>query len=151
AALLIFPVCWLINEYLELGEFLLAFSYQERGTSHQHLGIVSTFRLLYEHVSLNCGAALVLVALAGMAYRLLLLRKDDLTRGELFFASWSSLYWLVWLILASKRGGFVYDRYLLFGLIVFPSWAGLALSGLVDKLKFEQSGLRWNALQVVTI
>jgi hypothetical protein len=122
----IFPSAWLIGNYLELGNFLPAFSAQEIGTQavgSRRTNLIGALEIIGSIGVRYFGWIFVPVIVLGALIEVFKVAKKKVGIERLVYFSVFVLAWAFILYFAKSRGTSLWHRYLVFGLVIAVPYA----------------------------
>lgn len=136
-ALLIFPTAWMVGNYFYEGDFLPAFSSNTKSgpeaVGAQAVDLLAAAKIIRWKSVHHLGWILFVAALWGAILQLAqaLRRKTDPERALYIFTG--CVFWMFMLYFAMSRGESLWDRYLLFGLVMALPFALLPFVRYVNR------------------
>lgn len=123
----IFPVTWMIGNYLHYGDFLIGFSAARDDVWTGQVGFFRALKTMGRMSVLQLEWAIVILASWGMVLQCLKFLKKELDAGQTLFLGMTGFFWMIMLRFAVMRGASFQDRYLLLGLVMLLAFAILPL------------------------
>jgi hypothetical protein len=118
---LMFPVAWMLENYVHTGVLLTGLSSVEHGAdiaSASRLGLADAVSFLSQLSFRNLGKLLTVAALFGSIWHLLSTVRRRANSQYVFYGTVVLLYWLGMLYVTMLIGSAFWDRYLLFGFMM---------------------------------
>jgi len=119
--LLLFPVGWMLENYVHSGEFLTAFSEVKKGAEIVGAHAVDLFnaiKMLGTMSVLHLGTVLMIAIVGGMIWQLVSLAKGEINPEHVFYVSVICLFWIGMVYLAMTISATLWNRFLLFGFVM---------------------------------
>jgi hypothetical protein len=141
--LLLFPVGWMLENYVHSGELLLGFSAVKKGAvivSAHAVDLFSAIKMLGSMSVLHLGKVLMIAIVGGMIWQLVSAARREINPEHVLYISVIYLFWIGMLYLAMTISTSLWNRFLLFGFVMSLPFAFLPFT---QELRIHY---RWLAL-----
>jgi len=119
--LLLFPVGWMLENYVHRGELLIGFSAVKKGAEivgAHTVDLFSAIKMLGSMSVLHLGKVLMIAIVGGMIWQLVSPARREINPERVFYISVICLFWIGMVYLAMTISTSLWNRFLLFGFVM---------------------------------
>jgi hypothetical protein len=119
--LLLFPVGWMLENYVHGGQLLIGFSAVKKGAEimgAHALDLFSAIKMLGSMSVLHLGKVLIIAIVGGMIWQLVSPARREINPEHVFYFSVICLFWIGMVYLAMTISTTLWNRFLLFGFVM---------------------------------
>ncbi len=119
--LLLFPVGWMLENYVHRGELLIEFSAVKKGAEivgAHTVDLFSAIKMLGSMSVLHLGKVLMIAMVGGMIWQLVSPARREINPEHVFYISVICLFWIGMVYLAMTISTSLWNRFLLFGFVM---------------------------------
>src|SRR5215470_10203225 len=119
--LLLFPVGWMLENYVHGGKLLIGFSAVKKGAEimgADAIDLFSAIKMLGSMSVLHLGKVLIIAIVGGMIWQLVSPARRDINPEHVFYISVICLFWMGMVYLAMTISTTLWNRFLLFEFVM---------------------------------